>query len=280
MSHQNIPQGSIVHVQANSTLLWRVLIAVNIRKKPNLKSDSVGGLKPGTIFEELGREGDWIQHRKGWSLSFTNNVIYIAPINPPSATFWKVLDTLNVRKHADIKSTQLVTLKKGVILEELGKDNAWIKHSKGWSLSYVSSQNKFYLEPILPKPHTQLTQFITPQYIVPTQAYPQSVPVHGYPPQVYPQSVIQPPSGYPQGNMQQLPQGYPPQQLGQAPQFYPTQNYSPQQVNQGPPAYSPSAQYTAPPQYTGPPQQFPSAPPETALYPQIIGGTTKPSSFT
>jgi len=284
---------NVVVVQANSALLWRVNGAVNIRKKPSLKSDQIGGLKPNTIIEEFGRDGDWIQHRKGWSLSFANNVRYITPVNPPSSTFWKVLDAVNVRKKAETKSAQLVALKKGVIVEELGKDNAWIKHSKGWSLSYVSAQNKFYMEPIFPKPHPQITQTVI-QYSVPTQGYPPQLgtPVQSYPPQqgtpAYPPQLGTPAQAYPQqGTPAYPPQAFP-QPVGQPyPQgspyplhvYPPTQGYPPQQA---PPQYTPSAQpYTAPPpSYTGSPDQIPSAPPEQSLYPQIIGGTTQSSPFT
>jgi len=65
--------------------LWFVTKDVNIRNKPNFNASSVTGrLSAGVIFEEVAKDGIWIQHSKGWSVTYSEKEkeTHIVPLTP------------------------------------------------------------------------------------------------------------------------------------------------------------------------------------------------------
>ena len=66
---------------------WKVVWATNVyvRNGPTRDSPKVAELTPGTIVQELRREGDWLQHSKGWTLTKAGNNICMAPVTGAEA---------------------------------------------------------------------------------------------------------------------------------------------------------------------------------------------------
>jgi len=87
--------------------------------------------------------------------------------------WWKVVNTpgLYIFSGPSTNSKSLGELKEGAIIEELDYQGDWIKHSKGWSLSYDSAQDLDYLEEV-DEPQQQQTVIIQQQPIYVQQQQP------------------------------------------------------------------------------------------------------------
>jgi len=52
--------------------LWKVIKKTNIRPKPKLTASLTASFSEGALIEEIGKDGDWVQHSRGWSLTYSN----------------------------------------------------------------------------------------------------------------------------------------------------------------------------------------------------------------
>ena len=63
--------------------MWKVVWATNVyaRQGPSRDSPKVAELPPGSMIQELGREGDWIKHSAGWSLVNTGQNVCLERVS-------------------------------------------------------------------------------------------------------------------------------------------------------------------------------------------------------
>jgi len=136
--------------------IWRVINTPNlfIFDGPSThKTKKVGNLPINTIIEQLDRKGDWILHRKGWSLRFYESeaITYLIPVKEP---IWKVINPSGLYTFLDhvSKASKIVwTLQEGDLVRELdtwGEYYDWILTDKGWAIIYTPEENRPFLIPL------------------------------------------------------------------------------------------------------------------------------------
>lgn len=113
--------------------MWRVVWATNcyVRGAPNRESDKVAELPPGTTVIELGLQGDWVRHAKGWTLAKAGNNICM-----------QVVGSADVRRPRSCRSNPVLPEAHFVrSAQSLGEGQATAATAAGTSASSSSSSS-------------------------------------------------------------------------------------------------------------------------------------------
>jgi len=125
---------------------------------------------------------DFVVHKEGCSPTTKGLTTILKPISEYSSPLWKVLGESNARHKPDLNADVDSVLSVGIIFEESergGTFKEWIRHSLGWSSSFIvereahivsfipqnhstknQRQNPFVGEPIPTKGNTTSVQFL------------------------------------------------------------------------------------------------------------------------
>ena len=119
-----------------------------------LTCTQVGELKYGDKVLQLGRNGEWLRHVRGWS-PLCNGQFPLFVLDESRKwkvyhanhrcvlTWWRVQviweDTVVCREGPSNKSQGVTLLEPGSTVLELDTDGDWLRHSKGWTLTKSSA---------------------------------------------------------------------------------------------------------------------------------------------
>jgi len=129
------PQESVACAGTKWVVVWNTNVFVRLTS--HRSSAKIAELSPGAEITELARDGLWIRHAKGWSLSKAGNNVVLQPVGDTThaGTEWRVVWNTNcfVRAEPSRESLKVCEITPSSTVIELARDGDWIRHSLGWT---------------------------------------------------------------------------------------------------------------------------------------------------
>jgi len=120
---------------------------LNIRNRPDTSGDLLGTLANGSVIVVQSRQGNWVQHQTGWSMTTDGTTAFLAPMmqqqqaqpqymsGPEQLMVQNCPKGLNIRSQPATGGDLLGTLANGSVIVVQSRNGNWVQHQTGWSLA-------------------------------------------------------------------------------------------------------------------------------------------------